>query len=249
MSGKMMDDDVDDGMDDGMGGAAARDLPAGGAVAIELAGEPVLLLPQKALLWPRARMLVVADIHFGKAASFRALGVPVPRGTTSENLAGLDALLAAHQVEHILFLGDFLHAKAAHASATLQAMLAWRERHPALALTLVRGNHDRHAGDPSRRLRIDLVDEPYRLGPFAFCHHPDLDAAQEGDGYVLAGHVHPVYRLAGRRDALRLPCFVIGARHAILPSFGAFTGGHPVTPAPGERLVLVADDDLYSISF
>ena len=220
---------------------------AGGALAIELAGERVLLLPAKALYWPRARMLVVADIHFGKAASFRALGVPVPRGTTSENLAGLDALLAAHDIGHILFLGDFLHAKAAHASATLQAMLAWRERHPALALTLVRGNHDRHAGDPSRLLRIDLVDEPHRIGPFAFCHHPDLPENGAG-GYVLAGHVHPVYRLAGRGDALRLPCFVAGGGRAILPSFGAFTGGHVVEPAPGERCYLVADDSIFPIS-
>lgn len=224
-------------------------MDGGGPVTVTLAGEPVLLLPQKALVWPRARMLVVADIHFGKAASFRALGVPVPRGTTGENLAGLDALLAAHDIGHILFLGDFLHAKAAHASATLQAMLAWRERHPALTLTLVRGNHDKHAGDPSRLLRIDLVDEPHRIGPFAFCHHPDLPAGQADGGYVLAGHVHPVYRLAGRHDALRLPCFVIGERHAILPSFGAFTGGHPVEPAPGERFFLVADDHLYSIRF
>jgi DNA ligase-associated metallophosphoesterase len=228
------------------GGGAA--MHGGGPVTITLAGEAVLLLPQKVLVWPRARMLVVADIHFGKAASFRALGVPVPHGTTSENLAGLDALLAAHDIGHILFLGDFLHAKAAHASATLQAMLAWRERNPALALTLVRGNHDRHAGDPSRLLRIDLVDEPHRIGPFAFCHHPDLAASQVDGGYVLAGHVHPVYRLAGRHDSLRLPCFVIGERHAILPSFGAFTGGHPVTPSPGERFFLVADDDLYPIS-
>jgi DNA ligase-associated metallophosphoesterase len=221
----------------------------GGPLAIELAGERVLLLPQKVLVWPRERLLVVADIHFGKAASFRALGVPVPRGTTSENLAGLDALLAAHDIGHILFLGDFLHAKAAHASATLQAMLAWRERHPALALTLVRGNHDRHAGDPSRLLRIDLADEPHGIGPFAFCHHPDLPAAMAGDGYVMAGHVHPAYRLAGRRDALRLPCFVVGDRRAILPSFGAFTGGHTVEPAPGERLYLVADDHIFPISF
>jgi DNA ligase-associated metallophosphoesterase len=155
-------------------------------------------------------------------------------------------LLAAHDIGHILFLGDFLHAKAAHASATLQAMLAWRARHPALALTLVRGNHDRHAGDPSRLLRIDLVDEPHRIGPFAFCHHPDLPADDVG-GYVLAGHVHPAYRLAGRRDAMRLPCFVAGERRAILPSFGAFTGGHAVEPASGERFFLVAGDRIFPL--
>jgi DNA ligase-associated metallophosphoesterase len=208
------------------------------ACAIDLAGERVLLLPEKALYWPRLRVLAVADIHFGKAASFRALGVPVPRGTTAENLALLDLLLAAHDVAHIVFLGDFLHAKAAHAPATLAALAQWRLRHPALRLTLVRGNHDLRAGDPPPELGLELAHEPYLLAPFAFCHHPELQAA----GYVLAGHVHPVFHLAARRDALRLPCFLVGGQRAILPSFGAFTGGHAVRPAVGERLFLVAGD-------
>ncbi|WEF33369.1 ligase-associated DNA damage response endonuclease PdeM [Pseudoduganella chitinolytica] len=213
------------------------------AAATILAGEEVLLLAQKALYWPRERMLVIADIHFGKAASFRALGIPVPRGTTTENLQALDALLAARDVRHILFLGDFLHAKAAHASATVQAMLAWRARHPDLVLTLVRGNHDRHAGDPAAQLAVTMVDEPYVLGPFAFCHHPDLPA----DGYVLAGHVHPVYRLRAGRESMRLPCFLVGAHRAILPSFGSFTGGHEIEPGAGDRLYLAVEDTIFPL--
>jgi DNA ligase-associated metallophosphoesterase len=195
------------------------------AALVEIAGEAVLLLPQKALYWPRAKTLVVADIHFGKAASFRALGVPVPRGTTTQNLAALDELVALYGAGRIVFLGDFLHARAAHARSTQAALLAWRQRHPQLELTLVRGNHDRHAGDPAGLLGIDVVDEPYQAGPFAFCHHPDLDPP----GYALAGHVHPAFLLATRFDALRLPCFVVGPRRMILPSFGAFTGGHLMT--------------------
>jgi DNA ligase-associated metallophosphoesterase len=217
----------------------------GGTCAIELAGEHVLLLPQKALYWPRLRLLAVADIHFGKAAAFRAQGVPVPRGTTTENLALLDLLLAAHDVEHVVFLGDFLHARAAHAPATLAVLAQWRARwqaqRPALRLTLVRGNHDLRAGDPPPQLDMVLVDEPYLLAPFAFCHHPEL-AEPAAPGYVLAGHVHPVFHLAARGDALRLPCFLIGERRAVLPSFGAFTGGHAVRPVAGERLFLVAGD-------
>jgi len=213
------------------------------ALDIEVAGERVMLLPQKALFWPREKMLLVADIHFGKAASFRALGIPVPRGTTTENLASLDALIAAYGVQHIVFLGDFLHAKAAHASSTLRAMLAWRARHPQLRLTLVRGNHDRHAGDPSVQLRIDMVDEPHTVGPFSFCHHPDLQAP----GYVLAGHVHPAYRLSSGWESMRLPCFVFGERRAILPSFGAFTGGHVISPLPGEKIFVTAEELIFPI--
>ncbi|MFC0252956.1 ligase-associated DNA damage response endonuclease PdeM [Massilia consociata] len=221
-----------------------------GSVALRVAGETVLLLPEKALYWPSQAMLVIADIHFGKAAAFRALGVPVPRGTTSENLAGLDALVDAHGARHIVFLGDFLHARAAHTSATQQAMLAWRGRRSKLQLTLVRGNHDRHAGDPAAALGIALVDEPHAIGPFAFCHHPDLELApiQSGaPGYALAGHIHPAYVLATRFDALRLPCFVVGRERMILPSFGAFTGGHAIRPEAGDTIYVTSGDAVHCV--
>ena len=210
---------------------------------LRVAGEDVLLLPEKALYWPRERTLVVADIHFGKAASFRALGVPVPRGTTTQNLAALDALLAQYPAARIVFLGDFLHARAAHASATLKAMLAWRARHPGLALTLVRGNHDRHAGDPAAALGIELVDEPYTLAPFSFCHHPDIATP----GYALAGHVHPAFLLSSRVDSLRLPCFVVGPGRMILPSFGAFTGGHLTAPEAGDAVFVTSGETVHCV--
>lgn len=210
---------------------------------ITVVGEAMQLLPQKALYWPRERTLIVADIHFGKAAAFRALGVPVPRGTTTENLAALDAIMDAYPTVHIVFLGDFLHARAAHAQATLGAMVQWRAQHPSLALTLVRGNHDKHAGDPAAVLGIRMVDEPWELGPFAFCHHPD----QASGAYVLAGHVHPACRISTKIDSIRLPCFVVGNKRMILPSFGAFTGGHVLRPEPGDALFAITEDAVHAI--
>lgn len=210
---------------------------------IILNGEAVLLLPQKALYWPREKMLVIADIHFGKAAAFRAKGIPVPRGTTSENLAALDELMDLHETAQIVFLGDFLHARASHASATVAAMLAWRLRNPGVRLILVRGNHDLHAGDPAASLGIEMVDEPYTMGAFSFCHHPDI----AGDGYVLAGHVHPVYVLSTRLDSLRLPCFLAGKTRMVLPSFGAFTGGFVITPIVGERVYVTSGEAVHSV--
>ncbi|MGK5037484.1 ligase-associated DNA damage response endonuclease PdeM [Janthinobacterium sp. LB3P118] len=210
---------------------------------VELAGELVWLLAHKAVYWPARKMLIIADIHFGKAAAFRALGVPVPRGTTTQNLLALDALLASHVCEEIVFLGDFLHARAAHAHATVAAMLAWRTRHPDVRLTVVRGNHDAHAGDPASALGIGMVDEPHNVGNLSFCHHPDTVAP----GYVLAGHMHPVFQLRADRKGLRLACFLLGRQRAILPSFGAFTGGHAVQPAAGERVYVTADAAIFAI--
>lgn len=214
-----------------------------GALAFEVAGERLQLLPQKAVYWPREHLLLIADIHFGKAAAFRSFGIPVPHGTTNENLDALDALIDATGARHVLFLGDFLHARAAHAATTQAAMLAWRQRRPELLLTLVRGNHDKHAGDPPSALGIAMVDEPYTLGAFSFCHHPDLAAP----GYVLAGHVHPVYVLATRFDALRLPCFVAGPTRMILPSFGSFTGGHALQPEPDDRVFVTSGSAVHSV--
>jgi DNA ligase-associated metallophosphoesterase len=225
--------------------APSAPLPPG-ALALSIGGETLVLLPQKAAWLPERRTLLVADAHIGKAVSFRALGVPVPRGTTSQTLDGLGALVDALGVAHIVFLGDFLHSARSHAAATLAAVAAWRERHAALQLTLVRGNHDDRAGDPPHALRIDCVDEPVRLGALALCHHP----RPVPGAYVLAGHLHPCIGIYGRaNDRLRLPCFWLADTVGVLPAFGAFTGMHPVRPAAGERVFAVGGDSVRELVF
>lgn len=205
---------------------------------VEAAGQALQLLAEKAVWWPAQRALLVADVHIGKAVTFRALGVPVPRGTTSETLAALGALVERWQPRRVIFLGDFLHSAHAHAPATLGALARWRARHADLALTLVRGNHDDRAGDPPPKLGIEVVDEPLRIDTLALCHHP---RAQPG-AYVLAGHLHPSVSLGGRaHDRLRLPCFHFGAAVGVLPAFGSFTGMHPIRRAPGDRVYVVAE--------
>lgn len=196
-------------------------------------GVEVHLLPERAVWWPSGKTLFIADLHLGKAATYRDLGQPVPGGTTQENLVRLTALIEQHAPAEIIFLGDFLHAAAARTEGVLAALHEWRARHAAVNMTLVRGNHDSRAGDPPQLLQFSVVDEPCLRGPFALCHHPQQHATH----FVLAGHVHPVCRLSGRgRDSLRMPCFVAEARQAILPAFGEFTGGWMVGAEPARRL-------------
>jgi DNA ligase-associated metallophosphoesterase len=214
---------------------------------IRLAGEDVLLHPTGTIYLSAHQALLVADAHFGKAVSFRKLGVPVPRGTTSGTLAKLDGAIADTQARHVIFLGDFLHSVRSHAPGTLGVLQAWRAAHPDLQLTLVRGNHDDRAGDPPASLGFTVVDEPLRLGAFALCHHP----RPVHDAYVLAGHWHPCISVAGRAfERLRLPCFWIGddtgqlPRQAVgvLPAFGHFTGMHRIEPRAGDRIFPIAGD-------
>ena len=205
------------------------------------AGRLLTLLPEKAALLPASRTLLIADAHIGKAVTFRALGVPVPRGTTSETLAALSALIAAWRVRRVVFLGDFLHSARSHAPATLGAVARWRREHAALELILVRGNHDDRAGDPPAYLDMRVVDEPYELDGFALCHHP---RARRG-AYVLAGHLHPCVSLGGRAfDHLRLPCFWLGDDVGVLPAFGAFTGMHPIRAGASDRVFPIADGNV-----
>ena len=219
-------------------------MPAG-AAQVDAGGERLLLLPQRAVWWAAQSAVLIADPHFGKAAAYRALGQPVPRGTTAATLARLDDVLGTWPARRLIVLGDFLHARGGRAPATLALMRAWRERHAALECVLVRGNHDSHAGDPPADLDFRVVDEPYVFGGLALRHHPHGGPAQRGGPYVLAGHLHPSYQLRGRaHERARLPCFVFTANAGVLPAFGAFTGTWTVAPAPGQRIYVVAHDQV-----
>ncbi len=213
---------------------------------IDCAGQSLALLPQRALLWREARTLVIADPHFGKAAAFRAGGIPVPPGTTADDVARLETLVRAHEPRRLVVLGDFFHAAAGRAPETLAEIARWRAAHRELTIDLVAGNHDRHAGAPPREWGIRLHQEPLAEGPFLFCHEPPEGPVPAGR-HALAGHVHPVVSLEDRTGRLRAPCFVLGERVALLPAFGSFTGGRSVSPGRGERVYAVGPGDVVAL--
>ena len=210
----------------------------GGDVEVDVAGERVVLLPEGALYWQRRSTLLVADPHFGKAAAFRAAGIPVPRGGTTNALQRLDGALIRTAATRLVVLGDFLHAREGRDRETFRVLAQWRTTRPSLELLLVRGNHDRRAGDPPSELGVQCVDAPLAVTPFVFTHHPRAAA----DGYVLSGHVHPAVRLSGAgRQTARLPCFCFGSQIGVLPAFGDFTGLADIEPAPGDRVFVIVE--------
>ena len=214
------------------------------ATKVRIGSATWLLTAQRAAIWCERRWLVVADVHFGKAATFRALGVPVPQGTTADTLTRLGELIDRVQPSTVVFLGDLFHAREAHARATLAALYEWRERYPALELVLVEGNHDRKAGAPPAALRIHCESDPWRMDDFAFCHYPRFVQ----DASAFAGHLHPAIRLAGRADdSLRLPCFWLRDGLTVLPAFGAFTGGATIEREQGDWVLAVAGDRVVTV--
>jgi uncharacterized protein len=222
-------------------------IGAAACVEVTLAGEQVRLLAGRALHWPAARTVFVADVHLGKAESFRAAGVPVPQGPTHSTLARLTAVVDGCGAEHLVVLGDLFHARQALGEKALAPVRGWRERHPRLRVTLVRGNHDRGAGEPPADLGIEPTGEASRLGPFVLRHEP-AGEAHDSAGYALAGHLHPTVRIAGRAgQSARLSCFWLGSREAVLPAFGDFTGGAQADWRDGDRIYAIAQDRVLQV--
>lgn len=220
---------------------------------VRIADTPVRLLAARALWWPADATAFVADVHLGKAETFRALGVPVPAGPTAATLARLGALVDGCAARRLVVLGDLLHARPAQAPATIGALRAWRRDRPTLEIVLVRGNHDDRAGDPPADLGIVVVDAPHPVAPFALCHEPrggdsTADGGAARGGYRLAGHLHPAVRLHGRAgDSARLPCFAVGTDEAVLPAFGEFTGHASVSRYGDAALYAIAGDRVFAV--
>lgn len=201
------------------------------SLLIDCAGEPLTLLPERAIWWPRASTLLAADVHLGKAAALRRQGVAVPSGSSEADLARLSTLITHWGAKRLLLLGDVFHATPSADEPMMAAFDAFRARHPALHIQITAGNHDRPLRLPSAwRLdwRVGALHEP----PFVLRHRPEADPR----GYVLSGHIHPAWVLRTARERARLPVYWLGAAVGVLPAFGQLTGGFEISPATGDRL-------------
>jgi DNA ligase-associated metallophosphoesterase len=207
-------------------------------------GTRLWLLPERVAYLPDEQVLLVADLHLGKGAAFRASGVPVPAGTSHVGLRRLDSIMERHDCRQVIFLGDFYHSTHARHPSIQARVQAWRNRHGNVKCTLVLGNHDAFAGRLPSALAIDVVTRPYLLKGLALQHLPTAHATH----HVIAGHTHPVFHLRGRgHQKLRLPCFTSESGMTVLPAFGEFTGGAVVEAAPGRAIYVVTPTRVWPV--
>lgn len=184
-------------------------------LSITLAGERLTLLPEGAVWWPDRQMLVVSDLHLEKGSSYAARGQMLPPYDTGATLGMVEALVAAYKPKLCISLGDSFHDGKAEARLTPDDIARIHALTSQTDWIWVEGNHD---PDPPASLG-GRAAKVLRVGALVFRHEPT------GEHGEIAGHLHPVAKVAARGRSVRRKCFAGDEARLILPALGAFTGG------------------------
>ncbi len=185
------------------------------ANTVDVAGVTLIADLSGALFWEEERLLVVSDLHLEKGSSFAARGVLLPPYDTVATLGRLAAVIAQYDPRSVIALGDSFHDRDAHARlsapdreaiAALQAGRDW---------IWISGNHD-----PSLPASLGgLVAHEVAVGGIVFRHEPTGAVGE------IAGHLHPKARVSTRGRSMERRCFACDGARAVMPAFGAYTGG------------------------
>ena len=206
-----------------MSGSLASSLPppvahrAGKDHVISLAGVSLLADTSGALYWPDERLLVVADLHLEKGSAFARRGVLLPPYDTAATLTRLAGLIARYAPRLLVALGDSFHDDAGPSRmadadrAALSALQGGRD------WIWIAGNHDSELNHDAGGNFAAMLS----LGGLTFRHQPS-DQLCNGE---IAGHFHPVARVAQRGRAVSRRCFATDIGRLIMPAFGAYAGG------------------------
>jgi len=160
-------------------------------------------------------MLVLADLHLEKGSSFAARGVLLPPYDTAATIDRMERVIARYAPRAVIALGDSFHdghgpdrmgEKDRAALARLQHGRDW---------VWILGNHDDapRPGIGGRFVPVLAIDRLF------FRHEP---TGAQGE---IAGHLHPLARVAAAGHAISRRCFASDGTRLIMPAFGAYAGG------------------------
>jgi hypothetical protein len=184
---------------------------------LSLAGVTLIADPAGALYWPEEKLLIVADLHLEKGSSFAARGVLLPPYDTAATLARLSRLIERYVPRVVVALGDSFHDGGGPARMDEISRVVLKALQRGRDWVWIAGNHD---PDPAKNIGGRFADV-LALGALTFRHEP---APERGEGEI-AGHLHPMACVARRGRAVKRRCFACDGRRAVLPAFGAYTGG------------------------
>ena len=184
---------------------------------VNVAGVTLVADPGGAMYWPDEKLLVVADLHLEKGSAYAARGVLLPPYDTATTLARLARLIERYAPRCVIALGDNFHdggGPARMSDANRSALRVLQKGRDWLWIT---GNHDPAPADGVGGSFADVL----ALGPLTFRHEPSPQSC-EGE---VAGHLHPLARVARRGRAVSRRCFATDGQRLVMPAFGAYAGG------------------------
>ena len=213
---------------------------------MDVAGVTLLADHSGALVWEEQSLLVVSDLHLEKGSSFAARGVLLPPYDTVATLSRLAAVIARHDPRMVIALGDSFHDREAHArlsGSDREALTALQTRRDWIWIS---GNHD-PAIPPDLG---GVVATEVAIGQIVFRHEPT------GASGEIAGHLHPKARVPTRGRSIERRCFACDGERAVMPAFGAYTGGLSIRDAafakifraPGLMAHVLGDTKLHAIA-
>lgn len=206
----------------------------------KLREQTLYLLPEKAIFWKEKCLLIVADLHLGKAGHFRKSGIPVSDLVHSKDILTLEKLIQRHKPKEIILLGDLFHSD--H-NQGWEIFKRWLKSKAPLSFKLVLGNHDVLDASSYRIDNLEVM-ESLDIDPFNFTHIPE-----EHSLYNIAGHIHPAVRLTGKaRQSVKVPCFYFGRQNGILPAYGNFTGTARISIEKTDDVFGVAENKVIKIN-
>ncbi len=221
-------------------------MPAARGAILEVLGVSFIADLSGALFWEEQGLLVVSDLHLEKGSSFARRGVLLPPYDTAATLALLGILIGRRNPRMVIALGDSFHDSDAHnrlSRADSEAIVAMQARRDWIWIS---GNHD-----PALPSDIGgIVAEEVAIGPIVFRHEPT------GAPGEIAGHLHPKARVATRGRSMERRCFACDGERAVMPAFGAYTGGLSIRDAAFAKIFqtlgfmahVLGDNRLHSIA-
>lgn len=215
-------------------------------IEIDVLGECLTLRGDGTIYVAAWDALLVADLHLGKDASFRAGGVPVPEGMNADTLKLLSKAIEKTSASRVFLLGDLIHDRDSMTDELVEAFSAWRRRHADCQFVLVRGNHDRHVQEfpDSWKLEITVLIEK---APFHLQHEVSPTTLASNPAFQIGGHWHPVVTVGLGADRIRLPCFVVEDRQITLPAFGPFKGGLKQHRGGAKKFYAIGDGMIWAV--
>ena len=222
------------------------ELPVARIATVDVASVTLVADLSGALFWEEPRLLVVSDLHLEKGSSFATRGVLLPPYDTVATLGRLSTVIARHDPRMVIALGDSFHDRSAHdrlSAADRDALSALQARRDWIWIS---GNHD-----PVLPSDLGgLVASEVAIGPVVFRHEPT------GASGEIAGHLHPKARVSTRGRSMERRCFACDGERAVMPAFGAYTGGLSIRDVafakifqtPGFMAHVLGDHRLHSIA-